>query len=423
MSDAVDRFTGTLIVLAVGVYALVLLGATSAVNDAALACQSWPTCTGGPLDSPSLAIVWGHRLTAAFVGVVVLIATAMAWHREESSGIRYAIGAALLAYPVQVWLGAISVKPGTTALLSGLHLGIGIGIFSAIIASLAWALWDRTATKSEANDDEFSRRDGVSTLPEGPIGTALAYFKLMKPRLMWLLCLVASASMALAGGPALTVDTVLLTLVGGVLAIGASGTFNHVFERDVDRKMARTQDRPVVQDRIPASRAIGWGLFLLIASLVVFLQVNVLAAALGLAAILYYSVVYTLLLKPNTVQNTVIGGVAGALPALIGSAAVTGTIGAPGLLLAMVIFCWTPAHFYNLALAYREDYARGNFPMLPVVKGTAITRKHVVYYLGATLITTIILAWVTTLGFLFTFVAIAFGTIFLVAAVRLHDER
>jgi len=116
-----------------------------------------------------------------------------------------------------------------------------------------------------------------------------------------------------------------------------------------------------------------------------FWQVNALAAALGFAAILFYSVVYTVVLKPNTVQNTVIGGFAGSLPALIGWVAVTGRIGLPGLALAGVIFLWTPARFYNLALAW-EDYARGGFPMMPVVHGETVTRKHIVFYLGATLV-------------------------------------
>ena len=154
-----------------------------------------------------------------------------------------------------------------------------------------------------------------------------------------------------------------------------------------------------------------------------FLTVNVLAAALGLAAILFYSVVYTLVLKPNTVQNTVIGGAAGALPALIGWAAVTGKVGLPGLALAGIIFLWTPAHFYNLALAYKDDYARGGFPMLPVVRGETVTRKHILLYLAATLLAASALAALTDLGWLYAGTTVLFGGVFLRAVVRLHRER
>jgi protoheme IX farnesyltransferase len=151
--------------------------------------------------------------------------------------------------------------------------------------------------------------------------------------------------------------------------------------------------------------------------------VNLLAAALGLAAIVFYSVIYTLVLKPNTVQNTVVGGAAGALPALIGWAAVTGDVGLPGLLLATVIFLWTPAHFYNLALAYRDDYERGGFPMMPVVRGETVTRKHILWYLGATFVAAGALAAFDALGALYALTSVVFGAVFLWTVVRLHYEQ
>ncbi len=138
---------------------------------------------------------------------------------------------------------------------------------------------------------------------------------------------------------------------------------------------------------------------------------------------MFYSVIYTLVLKPNTVQNTVIGGAAGALPALIGWTAVTGDVGLPGLALAGVIFLWTPAHFYNLALAYRDDYERGGFPMLPVVRGETVTRKHILLYLAATLLAATVLAEVTALGWLYAGTTVLLGAVFLVAVVRLHYEQ
>jgi protoheme IX farnesyltransferase len=240
---------------------------------------------------------------------------------------------------------------------------------------------------------------------------------------MWLLCLVASAAMVLAGGPGFTAPVVATTLVAGALSIGASGTFNHVLERDVDRRMQRTSDRPLAVDLIPVSHALAFGVALALGSLALFASVNLLAAVLGLAAIVFYSVVYTLLLKPNTVQNTVIGGAAGALPALIGWVAVAGDIGFGGLALATIIFLWTPAHFYNLALAYKDDYERGGFPMISVVRGETETRKHVLWYLAATLVAAGALASMDALGLVYALTSVAFGGLFLYFAVRLHYEQ
>ena len=437
-------FPTLLAATAMGVYLLVIGGATAAITDAARACPTWPTCRGAvSLSDPSLAVAWGHRLTAALVGALVVVTaiTALVRHERSRPRVNAALGVALVGFPVQVGLGAVVALDGPTAALTGAHLAVGMAIFTGLVLALAWELEPESDDAPDSGWAVDPDTDGPQTgdAPDGddaptpsaadlsPLkratATAFAYFRLMKPRLMWLLCLVAAAGMALAAGPALTVRTVVLTLSGGVLAIGASGTFNHVLEREKDKKMDRTSDRPIATHQIPVRRALAFGGTLAAASLVVFAQVNLLAAALGLAAILFYSVVYTLVLKPNTVQNTVIGGFAGSLPAVIGWVAVTGRFGLTGLTLAGVIFLWTPAHFYNLALAYKEDYARGGFPMMPVVRGEAATRKHILYYLGATLLSAVALAALTDLGWVFAAATSVFGGVFLWAVVRLHRER
>jgi len=422
-----DRFVAVLAAAAMGVYTLLVLGATTALTGAADACQSWPTCGGqwfavGSLD---LAVVWGHRTTAALTGVVVVAAAVLAWRRGESRRVRAAVTTALALYPVQIALGAYAATTQGSTALAGGHLALAVGIFAALVLALAWTLDAQTGHLPSAEWEGEPRHDGdESSEPgTGPLATVRAYVRLTKPRLMWLLCLVAGAGMALAGGKQLAVETVALTLGGGVLSIGASGTFNHVLEREKDQKMARTDDRPVATDRIPPRNALVFGLVLAAASLAAFAAVNLLTAFLGLTAIVFYSVVYTLVLKPNTRQSTVIGGAAGALPALIGWAAVTGEVGVAGLALAAVIFLWTPAHFYNLALAYKDDYERGGFPLMPVVEGEAKTRRHIVYYLGATLVSAVVLAALTGLGPLYAGTTVALGAVFLYFAVRLHRER
>ena len=445
---------GLLAAAAVGVYLLVVAGATASVADAAAACGTWPTCEGSVgFDTPALLIAWGHRLLAALVAVLVIGAAVAVWLSDSPTSVRAAATAAALLYPVQVGLGALTAIYGAPADISGAHLAVGITIFVAGVVALAWELQAETADAHEPLDEDTGSENSRSSPTESPTSaepvpedvaprdaapgdavpestvevglaeTASAYFRLTKPKLWWLLCLVAAAAMALAAGPALETREVILTLGGGVLAIAASGTYNHVLERDVDRRMNRTSDRPLATDVVSVRNALAFGLVLTVASMVLFLQLNVLAAALGLAAILFYSVVYTLVLKPNTVQNTVLGGAAGALPALIGWAAVTGRIGIPALALALVIFLWTPAHFYNLAMVYREDYERGGFPMLPVVKGAAVARKHVLLYLGATLAAAATLTWLTDLGALYAATTVTFGVVFLWAVLVLHRER
>ena len=422
----IDRYPSLVAATAIGVYLLLVLGATTTVTNAATACQTWPGCQGvlsgdGSLD---LAIVVSHRLAAVVVGIAVLGVAIATWRGNESRRTNAAVGLATLLYPVQIAVGAVTATTGTPALVSGTHLLLGVAIFTGLVLAVAWSLEERTATLPSAEWDGPARgADEPTPDRSGVTGTIRAYLSLTKPRLMWLLCLVASAGMALAAGPGLRVHTVLFTLLGGVLAIGASGTFNHVFEIDRDRQMDRTNSRPTVEGAITPRKALAFAFVLTTLSIAAFLQVNLLAAGLGVTAILFYSVIYTLVLKPNTVQNTVIGGFAGSLPALIGWAAVTNELGVPALALAGLIFMWTPAHFYNLALAYKDDYAAGGFPMMPVVRGEAETRKHIVYYLGATLLSATLLAAVTDLGALFALTSAALGGVFLYYVVRLHRER
>jgi len=433
----VDTPTAALAAAMMGVYLLVVVGATASLAEASQACSSWLFCADA-LSDPAAAVGLGHRVVAAAVAGLVVTAAVAAFRGDTTRRVRASAAAALALYPVQVAFGAVIATTSTGLPLPGLHLGVGLLIFGTLVLALAWQLEYETGADEEqpvedvdpidAEEPDAAEGSAPTPLAERPLhvqlrARVLAYARLTKPRLMWLLCLVAAAAMALAAGPALTVTEVLLTLGGGVLAIGASGTFNHVLEREKDRKMSRTNDRPLVTHEVPKRNAIVFGLVLSVLSVAVFLQLNPLAAALGLTAIVFYSVVYTLILKPNTVQNTVIGGAAGSLPALIGWAGVTGRIGLAGVLLAGLIFVWTPAHFYNLALAYKEDYARGGFPMMPVVRGETTTRKHILLWLGTTLAVTTTLIWATGLGWLTAVATTSVGTVFLWATIRLHREQ
>ncbi|WP_380674920.1 heme o synthase [Salinigranum sp. GCM10025319] len=444
-TDSRGRYPGLLAAAAMAVYLLLLVGATTALTDAASACAAWPACGDG-LALPSTAagyVALAHRIAAVLVGLLVVATLVAAWRENEPRRVRAATTLSAVLYPLQAGLGAL-VATTEGGVLRATHLVVGTAIFGGLVAALAWTLESRTGDPDDrpsdvnVGDPPAVNPDGTDaatdvhdppSLPTAPLAraktVAAAYLRLTKPRLMWLLCLVASAAMALAGSihAGLTPRVMLATLGGGVLAIGSAGTLNHVFERDIDRRMQRTADRPLATDVVSVPNAIAFAAVLGVGSVALFASVNLLSAVLGVTAIAFYAVVYTLLLKPNTVQNTVIGGAAGALPALIGWAAVTGSIGWGGIALATVIFLWTPAHFYNLALAYKDDYERGGFPMMPVVRGETVTRKHILWYLGATLVAAGGLAILSALGPVYVLTSAVFGGVFLWAVVRLHYEQ
>ncbi|WP_144926909.1 heme o synthase [Halorubrum salsamenti] len=411
------RLTTLLIWSVVGTYLLVALGATAATD-------------GGS------AVAAVHHASAVAVGVL-LAATALFAHRTAASrGVRVGTIAVLIAYVVQAGVG-LGGRTGVLPFDGGLHLLGGIAVFAVLLVTLVIRV---EATAGVPTDDGSPKGPGDHATPSAPDGTTdspasengstgfrgrlRAYLELTKPRLMWLLCLLALAGMglAVAAGGELDGVTVVATLGGGVLATGASGAFNHVYERDRDRKMRRTADRPIATDRVGVRRATGFAVALVVASMAVMVAfVNVLAAGLTAAAIVYYAYVYTVLLKPTTRWNTVIGGGSGALPALIGYAAVTGTVGLPAVLLAVVVCCWTPAHFYNLAIAHREDYARADYPMLPVVAGVETARRRILAWLGVTLIAAVLLGSVTDLGVLYAVTTTALGALFVRSVVRQYD--
>ena len=418
---------------ALGVYLLVMVGAATSLLDGTAACSTWPACGSEWLvtadASPALLAAWSHRVVTLLVGILLLVTTVLAWTRRSTRRVRWALLAVALLFPVQMALGALTAVSGAPVSLSAVHLLVGMGIFAGVLVALLAQLEADVPAGAEDLAGERPPTDEPAPEPaappaDGPLATVSAYVELTKPKLWWLLCLVALAAMGMAAGRSLPLDTAVATVVGGVLAIGASGTFNNVIERDVDKRMARTNERPLVEGRIPVRNALTFGVLLAAASVAVFVAfVNVLSAVLGLLAILYYSVGYTMLLKPHTTQNIVIGGGVGAFPALIGWAAVTDTIGMPAVVLGAVIFLWTPAHFYNLAMVYKEDYARAGFPMLPVVRGDAVTRRHVLGYLGATMLSAVLLGTSGALDWPFAAAATVLGGVFLWAVVRLYRER
>jgi protoheme IX farnesyltransferase len=211
--------------------------------------------------------------------------------------------------------------------------------------------------------------------------TVAAYINLMKPHVTVLLLGVTLAAMAIASHGMPTLGVTLATMIGGALAAGSANAINCYWDRDIDQLMSRTRSRSLPAGRVPETNALTFGIGLGILSLSVFLVfVNLLSAVLAASAILFYVVIYTMWLKRTTAQNIVIGGAAGAVPVLIGWAAVTGTIGWTAIWMFLIIFFWTPPHFWALSLVLKKDYARAGIPMLPVARGESATYQQIIIY-------------------------------------------
>jgi heme o synthase len=347
-------------------------------------------CALAVAGATALAVATGgsgsvHRVLAALAGppLAALLVAAVIAHRR------------LLAPTVvtTALLLATAVVPGAA------HLALAIPAFAAavVLAVLAW------------------RGEPVAA------GTWRDYITLTKPRIMTLLLLTGLCGAALGahGRPSLTL--LATTFFGLGLACGGAAALNHVLDRDIDKLMGpRTATRPVASGRITAPRALEFGLALSAASFTLLASTaNLLTAVLALVGNLFYVVVYTGYLKRRGPENIVLGGVAGAVPPLVGYAAATGSIAVPAIWLFAIVCLWTPPHFWALAILLREHYARAEVPMLPVVRGESVTLRRIVIYTVVLVVATIVPVATGTFGALYLVAALLLGGLFLALSVRL----
>jgi len=252
---------------------------------------------------------------------------------------------------------------------------------------------------------------------------AKAYFELTKPRVIELLLVSTVPTMILAQRGIPDIWLILATVIGGALSAGSANSFNCYIDADIDKIMGRTKGRPLVTGELTKREAywFAWGLGVL--SVVwLGLLVNALAALLSLAAILFYVFVYTLLLKRRTPQNIVWGGAAGSMPVLIGWAAVTSELAPAAWVLFLIIFLWTPPHYWPLSLRYKQDYTDAGVPMLPVVRNNQTVGVQIILYAWALVASTLLLIPVASMGLIYTVTALATGTWFVVESYRLYRQ-
>jgi len=386
---------------AAATYLLQLSGAYVRAAGATAACTGWPACDGA-LPFPTAgapAIHMLHRYLAAAVGILIVYAALAAWrHRREIPGAGPAAAWTLALFALQVVVGAASPLTGFAVLPLAAHPGVASALWCATVA-LAVVAWRPPVGARE------TLRDVIS---------------LTKPAIMSLLLLTAVGGAFLAAQGVPPFLPLVATVVGGALASGGASSLNHYFDRDIDEQMRRTRRRPLAAHRIPNALAIAVGVVFNVAAFAVLaVWANLLAAALALSGTLFYILVYTLWLKRTTTHNIVIGGAAGAVPPLVGWAAVTGSLDLAAWLLFAIVFFWTPAHFWALAILIKDDYARAGIPMLPVVRGDVAATWGILWYAASLVPLSILLFVIGAAGPLYLASALALGTVFVGFAVRL----
>jgi protoheme IX farnesyltransferase len=250
------------------------------------------------------------------------------------------------------------------------------------------------------------------------------YFELTKPRVVALIMLTAVVGTLLAAPGLPPLDALIFGNLGIALAAASAAAINHVLDRRIDARMARTRKRPLPSGHLAPTQALAFAVLLGVASMVILVGcVNVLTAALTFASLIVYAVIYTVWLKRATPQNIVIGGAAGAAPPVLGWIAVTNHVDPHALLLFLIIFAWTPPHFWALAIARRDDYARADIPMLPVTHGVEFTRLHVLFYTVLLCIVTLLPYMTGMSGLAYLLAALALNARFLWLAIALKLAR
>jgi heme o synthase len=397
------------------VYLQMLVGSTVTGYHAGLA---YPLNVLLPDLGPAVARVQlVHRTLAVVVGalVVAIWLVARRTQRAHPTVTRLAGYAAGLV-AVQIGLGVANVANRLSALTVVPHLAVGALLWGTMVALALHA--DRFAGTPGRDPAE------PEPAPARTAGQSVrAYFLLTKPRIIELLLVTTVPTMFIAARGVPSPWLMAATLFGGALSAASANVLNCYLDRDIDALMRRTARRPLPAHRVEPADALRFGLVLGVAGFVwLWATVNLLSAVLATSAILFYVFVYTIGLKRRSTQNIVIGGAAGAVPVLVGWAAVTGRVDLPALVLFAIIFYWTPPHFWALSLRYQDDYAAAGVPMLPVVRGARETSTQILYYTVLLVAVTLLLYPAGRMGAVYLAAAVTLGGAFIWRALELRRD-
>ena len=436
-----------------------LTGSWAGAAGPTLACPEWPACRAGTMfptgDGAAVRPELAHRAVAALGVVAVLAMAALAWRRGASRSLQALTVAASTLVVLEALVGADLVLSLGRAGLSALHLATGTLLWATMVAILV-LVWHgstvpaRQSAPAAARPAPGSAGPAIGATPAPDLAvsaspvTATAqapavaprpataatgtarftailndYVALTKPNILSLLLITTLGAMLVAAEGIPTFALVFWTMLGGTLAAGGANAINCFVDRDIDAVMRRTQHRATAAGRVSPAAALTFGLVLsALAVILLAWLVNPLAAALALSGNLFYVLIYTCWLKRTTPQNIVIGGAAGAVPPLVGWAAVTGSLDPIAWLLFAIIFFWTPPHFWALALLKYKEYDSVSVPMLPVVAGEEVTRRQIVIY-SALLALVALLPLAFGLGWVYALGSLILNGLFLGKAIRL----
>lgn len=369
------------------------------------ACTGWPLCF--PQGQTGIGLLF-HRISAGISAILVVALQYQAWKTQRDHRLLLPLATVTtVLFFAQAFSGAI---------LTTRNFGADYQVFHALTALALWiALVTLVVTAG------FLAKDTVAFPPLDVPQRLKDFLILTKPLIVGLLLVTTFAGLVAGGKAWPSLALTFWTLLGGALAAGGSGALNQYIDRDLDKNMQRTSKRPMAAKRMTPAEGLSFGLALCIISFYLMAGfVNFLAAFLSLAGIIYYVVLYSILLKKATVQNIVIGGGAGAIPPMVGWAAATGRLDIPAWILFLIIFMWTPPHFWALALVRSNEYARAGVPMMPVVRGEAETRKQMLIYTIALVMITLTLSIFNFAGNIYLVSALVLGGGLIVAAWRVY---
>jgi heme o synthase len=394
------------------IFIVLVSGAIMAGSGATEACSGWPLCNG--LLFPVNLQQWihmTHRFIVGLSSLMVIAVVVQAWRKQRSqTTILPAATLMALLYTAQAMVGALNTTQGFPVFLLALHVATAAAVWaSAVVLVIVTGLAGRSL--------EEEKQDAALIVDHRQRARDL--LMMTRPIVVLLLLVTAYGGMVVGLRRLPPFPIAFWTLLAGALAAGGAQAINQYIDRDIDGLMQRTAQRPLPAGRLTPAEGLAWGLGLCTASIYIgAVFINWLAALLVLAGIIYYVIIYTLALKRSSVQNIVFGGGAGALPPMVGWAAATGSLNVEALILFALVFLWTPPHFWALAIVRLKDYARAGVPMLPVVRGEAITRQWIMAYTVILVITSLFLSLFRLAGVIYLVMASLLGIWLIEAAWR-----
>ncbi len=441
--DSRDRLPRLALASTIGAFVLILSGTVVTGTLAGYACTTWPLCGDQLIPSGGLLpiIAAAHRYVAAGIGLLILCTLLYTWRtRRQIPQLMTASVMVAILFVLQVAVGAVNVFLAYPVATGVLHLASAAAVWASMVVFtiLAYQTAERApienaSAQGAAATTESPRApslQGAQAAQQSPSnGSATIrlvgnFFILTKPLIVALLLATTLGAMLVAARGIPPLPLLFFTLLGGALTAGGSSALNSYIDRDIDPEMGRTSQRPIPMGKITPREALLFGLCACASGVLILgAFVNWLAALLALTGILYYVGFYTLILKRSTPQNIVIGGLAGAIPPLVGWAAVTGQVSLLAVYLCLIIFYWTPPHTWALMLMVTRDYQRVRVPMLPVARGEPETRRQIVLYSLLLVAITLIPFSLQDLGAVYLVIAALLGSRFLYLAIKLLRDQ